>query len=990
VRKTKGEHSMWCLCVILRLTKVVQRACDECRRRKIKCEAGITGVWPCAHCVKSGAHCTRPLGFEVPAAGPSTSISQYNQEADNNYTLDSSPYADSVIDGQYTMTAPAFQVQMMTPVHAHQTFSPQEEFQSISASSTTQSLASTFVQPRPVMQAVNMPPQSSYRMSIPSSTTPMQVLTRPFRYQQAFTQQPSQEPLVYSEAWQQPPLALQSSGRIVAQELDSATLNTSRIMAQELDSATTNTTAPLYSSSPTDTPPSEEPSPQLADYDTKALQAKFGILAISSDDAKASWFEKPQAGEDVPQIQEVEVRLPEVTGVDKTLRIPPQMMPSNEEAARHLRFYLQFVHPYMPILNAKELLRQWETDKTKISPLLLEGLFACVGYLSGDEGMGELWLALGERHRPHFEDAPRLSTMQAHLFLLKANEFRAKTVPYRSWSLINRIVLMGLDLRLEDHLDDHKNGKCDPDKEMECILKTRLWSVLFTLELMLGGAQGRTKFNVSVDSVDVEDELVFESLPGDERLVAANFSYMTRSIRTVRTTNRIWGSLSKRTDQWARDPSFVENNKNVDEWLESLPPHLQIEFPADGSPPAIKDHFLPNLHCYHYLSALLQHRGQLDVLQPTDPKWAVQVSICHLAAKRLCALQEAIRGKYGISGLYYMLRGAHFHMYCLMTCNMIHIIALHYPAPDMFPQAREYMERHMRLLDEVTKVNPLMPLRPRVEPLLCAIGKWDPEHGFQLQERFPECRLSEDVDSPPEVIDTTALSDTMDSDDLAMTISSNATIPAPADNAYEYFPPNASYTFTDPSAGNVSMGYNTTRFHRYDYQPQQLMTAMKNIQSGWSDRTLPPGITDAYYAHDFPPSYGSEQSFAMPTMQQQHVSQAQSVGQPGRSYAEAMSNTISANTISASVGAGVGAGLGVAGVGGMDVSTQPPQPSRPQMVQRGTTMYGQHGAGAAPAPTTEQWNGMLSDMLRRKRKHEGGGGVGGRSAAKQLHPRRGE
>ena len=949
------------VCVILRLTEAVQRSCDECRRRKIRCEAATTRVWPCTHCHKSGAECTRPLGFEVPVAGPSTSAGQYNQEADDNYTLDSSPYAESVIDGQYTMAAPPFQPQMMTPVHAQQTFSPQEGLGSISTSSTSQPLGSTFIQPRPVMQAVNMPAQSSYRMSIPSSTTPMQVLTRPFRYQQAFTQQPPRESLVYSESWQQQPLAIQSSGRIVAQELNSAISNTTRIITQELDSATTNNTVPYASSSPTDTPSSEEPSPQLADYDTKALQAKFGDLAISSDDAKASWFEKPQASEEVPQVQEIEVQIAEVIGLDKTLRIPPELMPSNDETAGHVEYYLKFVHPYMPILNTAELLRQWYSDKTKISPLLLEGLFACVGYLSGDERMGETWLALGERHRKHFEDAPRLSTMQAHLLLLKANEFKAKTVPYRSWSLVNRIVHMGLDLRLEDHLDDHKNGKCDPEKETECILKTRLWSVLFTLELMLGGAQGRTKFNVSVDSVDVEDDLIFESLHESERAVAENFSYMTRSIRTVRTTNRIWGSLSKKTDQWARDPSFVENNKNVDEWLESLPPHLQIEFPKDGSPPAIKDHFLPNLHCYHYLSALLQHRGQLDVLSHTDPKWAGEVSICHEAAKRLCALQEAIRGRYGIPGLYYMLRGAHFHMYCLMTCNMIHIIALHYLSPGMFSQARDFMERHMRLLDEVTKVNPLMPLRPRVEPLLRAIGKWDPEHGFQLQERFPECRPSEDPDSPPETQVTASLSDAMDSDDMATTISSDQTIPMPPETGYDYFPTTTSaYTFVETPSTNANMGYNTTRFHRYEYEPQPIMTAMANIQSGWSDRTLPPGITDPYFAHDFSSGYGSETSFAMPAanLQLQHVNQVQSAGQPGRTYAEAMSNTMCVTAQTAQ-------------------ATQAAQPVRPQMIQRGTTMHGAHGVGQAPPPTTEQWSGMFSGVLRKKRKLDDAGGVGG-------------
>lgn len=36
------------------------RACEGCRRRKIKCDAVTTNQWPCASCVRLKAHCSPP------------------------------------------------------------------------------------------------------------------------------------------------------------------------------------------------------------------------------------------------------------------------------------------------------------------------------------------------------------------------------------------------------------------------------------------------------------------------------------------------------------------------------------------------------------------------------------------------------------------------------------------------------------------------------------------------------------------------------------------------------------------------------------------------------------------------------------------------------------------------------------------------------------------------------------------------------------------
>src|SRR6201985_4007523 len=40
----------------------VMRACEGCRRRKIKCDSATTNTWPCAACVRLKLHCVRPAG----------------------------------------------------------------------------------------------------------------------------------------------------------------------------------------------------------------------------------------------------------------------------------------------------------------------------------------------------------------------------------------------------------------------------------------------------------------------------------------------------------------------------------------------------------------------------------------------------------------------------------------------------------------------------------------------------------------------------------------------------------------------------------------------------------------------------------------------------------------------------------------------------------------------------------------------------------------
>jgi len=40
------------------------RACEGCRRRKIKCDAATTNTWPCSACIRLKLSCVRPNGYD--------------------------------------------------------------------------------------------------------------------------------------------------------------------------------------------------------------------------------------------------------------------------------------------------------------------------------------------------------------------------------------------------------------------------------------------------------------------------------------------------------------------------------------------------------------------------------------------------------------------------------------------------------------------------------------------------------------------------------------------------------------------------------------------------------------------------------------------------------------------------------------------------------------------------------------------------------------
>lgn len=95
------------------------RACEGCRRRKIKCDAATTNTWPCSACVRLKLHCVRPNGFDE-SDSPTTSTTLSDPSA--GVTTTSNPNSHPMYDASGRMFSnPA--------TGAHETYTPQSMMQ---------------------------------------------------------------------------------------------------------------------------------------------------------------------------------------------------------------------------------------------------------------------------------------------------------------------------------------------------------------------------------------------------------------------------------------------------------------------------------------------------------------------------------------------------------------------------------------------------------------------------------------------------------------------------------------------------------------------------------------------------------------------------------------------------------------------------------------------------------------------------------------------
>ncbi|KAI0452842.1 fungal-specific transcription factor domain-containing protein [Xylaria acuta] len=645
----------------------VMRACEGCRRRKIKCDAATTNTWPCSACIRLKLHCVRPNA-------------QYEGSPEETQSYE--PSRADFEAGQESFR----QMAMQQPSSQHMMASGHH--------------------PKPTMYA---PPSSSYP------------------HHQA----------VY-------PLSQYGDAAGVPQHMSYGSVPPPvGVLDQSYPPANVFPTPPL----PEMSAPHSESSPEsyhTDQYGHNDLADLLGPLKLD-ERGTAPYLNNKQAlasQEEEPAIEEADEfknALPSIhAGPGSKIRIPPELMPDEDAIRHYFDLYFTHVHPYVPVLNKSQLYHQWNTNPESISPLLLEAIFAVAERLADEPAQGQQWIALASKHADSFMDVPRLSTLQALLIILKAREAVPKRgYYYRSWMSIVHCVAMARDLGLDEHFQNHKAGKSCGSSPADCLTKKRVWQTIFICETMIAAPQGRNDLSVELDSLDFSVPQPMPGVEDDEHQISREFIFFARIVRTIHKMNTTYLKIKKKKD-WGLDPEFVQLNPQLRAWLNELPPHMAVTFPRGGSPPWLPSHFIGNIHSYYHLATILLHRPQLTFLEPIsiDGQWKSHMMISYASAKALCRLQESMLQSFGLSGLQCMQRGISFTIYAILSCIVLHLVALTSPDPEINTDSRDYFTRHMRILEKTMNSWPLPEMLKQIDAVREAFSA-DTRKPFVLKPSFP-------------------------------------------------------------------------------------------------------------------------------------------------------------------------------------------------------------------------------------------------------------
>ena len=317
---------------------------------------------------------------------------------------------------------------------------------------------------------------------------------------------------------------------------------------------------------------------------------------------------------------------------------------------------------------------------------------------------------------------------------------------------IQYMISMAKDLGLDQHNKMHAQGQPCGSDVFDCTLKSRIWHVLFQMEMMVGGPQGRYNFAVDINTVNVNPPSNLPGMDYSELKISQDQTYFVQLVYNIRRTAALYVQIKAAGGECATDRAFIKHNEDYARFEDGLPPHLQVKYPEDGSPPSIPFHFVANLQCYQLLGVIMHHRPQLEGRQQNydDGSWKDIMITCYSAATKICRLHEAIMQNFGLKGFLCMVRGINTTIYTVLSCTMLHLVALTSPDPELNNGARDYFGRHMRILERCSSSWPVPQVQMQIDSLRQAFSA-DLNQPFELRPDFPFASPSPDPHpaSPP-------------------------------------------------------------------------------------------------------------------------------------------------------------------------------------------------------------------------------------------------
>ncbi|KAK6336454.1 hypothetical protein TWF696_002007 [Orbilia brochopaga] len=315
---------------------------------------------------------------------------------------------------------------------------------------------------------------------------------------------------------------------------------------------------------------------------------------------------------------------------------------------------------------------------------------------------------------------------------------------FRSYISIVTMMAMAKDLGLDKHADLHKDRHDCVDGPIECLTKTKVWQACFMLEFMICAPQGRhVALSSNPVAVDIPASSSVLDMSERELEIHVHFAYFVELLKLIRGMSDIFARLFSQaasSSSWAGTPEFLACGPKFDAWLRNLPPKLQIEVPLDPDipMPRVESHFAGNLVIYGHLAKIMFHRPALAFARnfTATGQWKFHLKASYDSSRTCVRLTEAVLEQYSIRGLKCMLRGINFTIYVMLTCTMVNLVAATCPDPEFNSDAREYFSRAMRILEICIDESASMETKAQIEALRAAFSE-DLNQPFVLNANFP-------------------------------------------------------------------------------------------------------------------------------------------------------------------------------------------------------------------------------------------------------------
>ncbi|KAG0310519.1 hypothetical protein BGZ99_000332, partial [Dissophora globulifera] len=387
----------------------------------------------------------------------------------------------------------------------------------------------------------------------------------------------------------------------------------------------------------------------------------------------------------------------------------PQPEPEQEEALKHmhnvdlpsaevmthlLNLHFTYVHPFAPVfIWSKFLKRLQEQDYTPSFLFLLNSIFALASRFSDDvqfrkdpadpETCGVQFADKAREILDTLYTSPDLNCVGA--LVLLAYQQMGTGSGYRAWMHV------GISIRMAQHLGLNRDcKKLDPNMHpLDCEERNRIWWTCFSADRLIstsfGRPQGIAEYDMDAkypEGIDEEDIMLEYRLCNSTTLLNGpspdsekNFLYFIGLLRIlgrvmVSLYSPLSKSLSKSTTSMTNPAPLEQLDKELTDWLLTLPPHLQFR-----SVQQEEGTFVCTLHMLFYEVLILLHRPyshQSSHHTTNDP--SISLSICTSAANNTIEMasnmMRSIDENRGTARIKCML---HYCVLIMSTAGAVHV-----------------------------------------------------------------------------------------------------------------------------------------------------------------------------------------------------------------------------------------------------------------------------------------------------------------------------